>query len=31
MTHDILHREVDERLPDGMELGYDGLRFEASL
>lgn len=29
MTHDILHAETDERLPDGMELGYDGLVFEA--
>jgi len=30
MAHDILHAEVDERLPEGMELGYDGLAFETS-
>ncbi len=29
MTHSILHAEVDERLPEGMYLGYDGLTFEA--
>ena len=27
MTHDVLHREVDDRLPEGISLGYDGLRF----
>lgn len=29
MTHDILHAETDQLLPAGMELGYDGLTFEA--
>ena len=29
MTHDILHAEVEARLPDGMELGFDGQTFEA--
>ncbi len=31
MTHSILHEEVDRRLPDGIQLGYDGLSFEARL
>jgi phosphoribosyl 1,2-cyclic phosphate phosphodiesterase len=25
MTHNILHADLDERLPDGMALGWDGL------
>ncbi len=25
MTHNILHAELDPRLPEGMSLGYDGL------
>ncbi len=25
MTHDILHAELEEQLPDGMALSYDGL------
>lgn len=29
MTHSVLHAEADARLPDGMNLGYDGLTFEA--
>ena len=28
MTHNLLHAEEDARLPDGIALGYDGLRFE---
>lgn len=28
MAHDLLHAESNEKLPDGMELGYDGLVFE---
>ena len=27
MTHDILHAEEDAALPDGINLGYDGLSF----
>lgn len=27
MTHDVLHHEQDERLPDDIHLGYDGLTF----
>ncbi len=27
MTHDVLHAEADARLPDGINLGYDGLSF----
>ena len=27
MTHDIRHAELDERLPSGMRLGFDGLCF----
>ncbi|MFO0893972.1 MAG: MBL fold metallo-hydrolase [Phycisphaerales bacterium] len=27
MTHDILHADLDPRLPPGMRLGYDGLRL----
>lgn len=27
ITHDVLHAEADARLPDGINLGYDGLRF----
>ena len=30
MTHDILHKELDPRLPEGMALGYDGLRLPRS-
>ena len=25
MTHDILHADLDPRLPEGMALAYDGL------
>ncbi len=28
MTHSILHEETDAGLPDGINLGYDGLTFE---
>jgi phosphoribosyl 1,2-cyclic phosphate phosphodiesterase len=28
MNHDILHAECEERLPDSVRLGFDGLRFE---
>ena len=28
MTHSILHAEDTARLPDGIDLGYDGLSFE---
>ncbi len=31
MTHSILHEEIDDRLPQGMHLGYDGLTFEAGV
>ncbi len=27
MTHSVKHAETDERLPEGMHLGYDGLTF----
>ncbi|GAB5518995.1 MAG: MBL fold metallo-hydrolase [Rhodothermales bacterium] len=27
MTHDLLHAETDAALPEGINLGYDGLRF----
>lgn len=27
MTHSVLHAEEDARLPEGVALGYDGLRF----
>lgn len=27
MTHSILHAETDSRLPDGVNLGHDGLTF----
>ncbi len=30
MTHDILHADLDAKLPDGMNLGYDGLTLGAS-
>ncbi|MCP3905814.1 MAG: MBL fold metallo-hydrolase [Planctomycetes bacterium] len=29
MTHDILHGDLDERLPEGMALSYDGLVIDA--
>lgn len=29
MTHSILHAEEDQKLPNGMALGYDGLQFIA--
>ena len=29
MTHSILHAEVDARLPEHVQLGYDGLKIEA--
>ena len=28
MTHTVMHRETQKRLPDGIELGYDGLSIE---
>lgn len=28
MTHSVSHAETDERLPEGMHLGYDGLTFQ---
>ncbi len=28
MTHSVLHEEENRNLPDGIELGYDGLSFE---
>ena len=31
MTHSVAHAEVDEALPEGMALGYDGLKFEVGL
>ena len=27
MTHDILHADLDEKLPEGMNLAYDGLEL----
>ena len=30
MTHSVLHAETDARLPDGMNLGHDGLTFSIS-
>jgi len=27
MTHDVLHDEQEDRLPDDIHLGYDGLTF----
>src|SRR5690606_23854143 len=30
MTHEILHRDLDARLPAGMALAYDGLRMRGS-
>lgn len=31
MTHDILHAEDDARLPEAINLGYDGLTFECRM
>ena len=28
MTHDIMHADLDARLPEGMRLGYDGLAIQ---
>lgn len=28
MTHDVRHAEADARLPDGIQLAYDGLTFD---
>lgn len=28
MTHDIMHNEVNKKLPSGIELSYDGLEIE---
>ncbi len=28
MTHEVLHNMVNAKLPQGIELGYDGLNFE---
>ncbi len=30
ITHNVLHAEEEERLPEGVALGYDGLTFEVS-
>ena len=30
MTHDILHADLDPKLPDGMSLAFDGLRIRGS-
>lgn len=30
MTHDVVHDEVNAKLPKGIELAYDGLKFESS-
>ncbi len=30
MTHDVLHAELSQRLPPGVELGFDGLQFNGS-
>ena len=30
MTHNIRHAELDPQLPDGMNLGYDGLLIDAA-
>ncbi len=30
MTHTVLHAEENARLPDGIELGYDGLSFSVA-
>lgn len=31
MTHNALHAEADAALPDGINLGYDGLTFEVDF
>ena len=31
MTHNALHAEADARLPDGINLGYDGLTFDVDV
>jgi phosphoribosyl 1,2-cyclic phosphate phosphodiesterase len=28
MTHDIMHADLDPKLPEGMRLGFDGLVIE---
>jgi phosphoribosyl 1,2-cyclic phosphate phosphodiesterase len=30
MTHDIRHAELSAELPDGVELGYDGLVLDGA-
>lgn len=30
MTHDLKHADLDATLPDGINLGYDGLTFEVA-
>jgi phosphoribosyl 1,2-cyclic phosphate phosphodiesterase len=30
MTHDVLHAELSQRLPPGVELGFDGLQLTGS-
>jgi phosphoribosyl 1,2-cyclic phosphate phosphodiesterase len=31
MTHSMLHAEENARLPEGMELAYDGLTFTTGM
>ncbi len=31
MTHEVLHAEVEARLPEGINLAYDGLQFTCRL
>jgi len=31
MSHEILHTELEARLPQGMAPAFDGLQFEAGL
>jgi phosphoribosyl 1,2-cyclic phosphate phosphodiesterase len=28
MSHDLEHEETNRRLPPGVELAYDGLKFD---
>ncbi|NBC18500.1 MAG: MBL fold metallo-hydrolase [Bacteroidetes bacterium] len=31
MTHNVLHADANEQLPDGIDLGYDGLAFDCRI